>query len=187
MLVEKGNLVSVSGEGFAPFTDVNVYAFSTPKFLGIIKTDANGNFSGQLSLGTDFAEGLHTLQVNGYSKENLIRSASLGMVVVAAPKLTRLPLVISFKSNSAKLSSKAKKMLKNLILEPGTQLLVQGYASLGNPTSDLKLSRARAESARKFLAKSNSSLKLEIRGLSSRISPLCQEFKNRCVIINQKS
>ena len=42
--IEKGNTVTTFGTGFLPFTQVDVYVYSTPQWLGSVITDAQGNY-----------------------------------------------------------------------------------------------------------------------------------------------
>jgi LPXTG-motif cell wall-anchored protein len=83
--LEEGGLAKVAGEGFLPGTPVYVWLFSEPRFLGELTVQADGTFSGGMSLG-DVEAGEHTLQVNGTSFDGVPRTANLGVLVnPAAP------------------------------------------------------------------------------------------------------
>jgi hypothetical protein len=60
---------------------VKVYAFSNPLFLGLIYTDSNGSFTGQLQLPADLQPGLHNIQVIGYDANNQVKVLTVGVLV----------------------------------------------------------------------------------------------------------
>jgi hypothetical protein len=71
----------VSGFGFLPGSLVHVWIFSEPHYLGALLVASDGTYSGVFPL-NEIETGSHTLQANGYSFDNLPRSANLGIVVV---------------------------------------------------------------------------------------------------------
>jgi len=80
LTLEERGLANVAGEGFLPGTPVYVWLFSEPRFLGELTVNADGTFSGAVSLG-DIAPGEHTMQVNGTSFDGRDRTANLGVLV----------------------------------------------------------------------------------------------------------
>lgn len=82
--LEERGLANVSGNGFAPGTEVDVWIFSEPRYLGRLTVGPNGSFTGRLPLG-DVPFGEHTLQVNGTSADGVARSANLGVIVEQVP------------------------------------------------------------------------------------------------------
>ena len=83
----------VSGFGFLPGSLVHVWIFSEPRYLGALPVAADGTYDGTFPL--DAIEvGGHTLQANGYSFDNLPRSANLGIVVVDSNVPTRTPTAL---------------------------------------------------------------------------------------------
>lgn len=81
MQLRTGGAVEVSGYGFKPNSIVNVWIFSTPKYVGKLNVGADGKFTGSLNLPDGVTVGDHTLQVNGWTPEDTERSASLGVQV----------------------------------------------------------------------------------------------------------
>ncbi len=80
--------VDVSGIGFQPGTLVDVWLFSTPRFLGTVRVKTDGTFDGTLNLPPDVPVGSHTLQANGVTTDSQVRSLNLGVRVVASnPRL----------------------------------------------------------------------------------------------------
>jgi LPXTG-motif cell wall-anchored protein len=63
-----------------------VWIFSEPRYLGALLVAPDGTYEGTFPL-DDIEVGGHTLQANGFSFDNVPRSANLGIVVVdtAAP------------------------------------------------------------------------------------------------------
>jgi len=84
--LERFGTANVSGFGFLPGSVVHVWIFSDPRYLGAIDVAADGTYAATFPL-EGIEPGLHTLQANGFSFDNVPRSANLGIVVVdqAAP------------------------------------------------------------------------------------------------------
>ena len=80
--------VDVSGQGFQPGSLVDVWLFSTPRFLGTVRVAADGTFNGALPLPAGVPVGPHTLQANGVTPDAQVRSLNLGVRVTASnPRL----------------------------------------------------------------------------------------------------
>jgi len=79
--------VEVSGTGFLPGSLVDVWLFSKPTFLGTVKVGANGSFEGSLKVPASMPIGGHTLQANGLTPDNEVRSLNLGVQVAGLPRL----------------------------------------------------------------------------------------------------
>jgi hypothetical protein len=86
--LEESGRANVSGEGFLAGTQVFVWLFSEPTFLGELTVQADGTFAGAVSL-EGIAPGEHTLQVNGTSFDGRPRTANLGVLV--SPGAVTLP------------------------------------------------------------------------------------------------
>ena len=85
LTLTKGGVVVLSGSGFAPNTEVVIWLFSEPKRLGVITTDENGSFSGEVSVPSGIPVGEHTVQLNGETHDGKSRSVAVG-VEVQTPK-----------------------------------------------------------------------------------------------------
>lgn len=78
-----GGSVSVSGQGFLPGSEVDVWLFSDPVFLGTVTVGADGSFSGTLPLPAGVPVGNHTLQANGLTADRETMTAQMGLRVAA--------------------------------------------------------------------------------------------------------
>lgn len=79
--------VRVGGYGFGPGSQVNVFVNSTTRLIGFFKADGDGAFLGSVKVPTDLEGGNHTIQVSGFTADNVIRSVSVGITVAkTAPK-----------------------------------------------------------------------------------------------------
>jgi outer membrane protein OmpA-like peptidoglycan-associated protein len=152
LILQPDNTSAVSGTGFRPGTNVQVYIYSTPRLLGTVSTDANGNFAGTVPIPTDLELGRHTLQVNGFTADGQVRSLSMG-VVLQAPQVTARQKVakatVFFGPSSAQLTSKAKATLQSLARTVGSNArggLVVGYVQRDkNLANNAALSTKRAK------------------------------------------
>jgi outer membrane protein OmpA-like peptidoglycan-associated protein len=158
LILQQDRTAVVEGTGFKPNSDVELYAFSTPRFLGSVKTDAEGNFKGTVPLPTDIPEGRHTLQSNGFAADGAVRSLSLGVLlstdkVVGKSRVART--TVFFDALSARLSSTAKASLKALVKGRGasaTRSVVVGYVQpAGTSSNDKALSTQRAKAIAAYL------------------------------------
>lgn len=84
LVLEEDRSAHVEGTGFQPDSQVAVYIYSNPTFVGTVTTDANGSFSDTLQLPISLETGNHTLQANGFTKDGAVRSMSLGVVMKPA-------------------------------------------------------------------------------------------------------
>ena len=84
VVIEKGNTVTTSGTGFKPFSQVDVWVYSTPTWLGAVMTDQFGNFTTTLPMPNSLPEGDHTFQAKGQTPESTERVAAIPITLVPA-------------------------------------------------------------------------------------------------------
>jgi hypothetical protein len=111
VVIEKGNTVTTSGTGFKPYSQVDVYVYSTPTWLGAVLTDEFGNFTTTLPMPAALPEGDHTFQAQGQTPESKQRYASIPITLVPA-SVTNKPGSMRFEvyfSMNGVLISKAEK------------------------------------------------------------------------------
>ncbi len=120
VVIEKGNTVTTSGTGFKPFSQVDVYVYSTPTWLGAVITDALGNFTTTLPMPAALPEGDHTFQAEGLTPDDLERTAAVPITLVPAvakaiAKPGQLRFEVYFGMNSVRITkSEAAKIAKNV-------------------------------------------------------------------------
>ena len=157
LVLEQDRVAQVEGTGFLSNSEVRLYVFSTPRYIGSVTTDASGNFSGKVPIPMDIPVGGHTLQANGYAKDSKVRSLSLGVVIKPdrAPRVRVAQATVTFMPLSSQLTSQAKDQLRALVKgRKGTAVrsLAVGYVQ---PTSfianDQALSTARANQVKAYL------------------------------------
>lgn len=148
-----GTSLAVNGVSFAPGTQVIVYILAPPMTLGAITVNADGTFSGRVSLPITLTPGSYVVQVNGYSPSMSTRSASLGIGLLANPKtvVKRIKRTVYFQRMSSKLTARSKKVIARAVAQvprSATNITVQSVAYVqpddyrGN---DFKLSAQRAK------------------------------------------
>jgi phosphodiesterase/alkaline phosphatase D-like protein/outer membrane protein OmpA-like peptidoglycan-associated protein len=159
VVVEAGQYAVSKGTGFLPNSEVRVYLFSDPKLLGIVMTDANGNFTSSLPLPDGLEIGEHTLQVDGYTPDGLIRSANL-LVLMRAPVGKVVTAKYYFAPNISAVSAANAKAIKKLAasIDPGYFNLKIGVVGFVFPydtkAANLRVSTNRAKNVASLLKKS---------------------------------
>ena len=157
LVLEQDRIAQVEGTGFLPNSEVRLYVFSTPRYIGSVTTDASGNFSGEVPIPMDLAVGRHTLQANGYTKDSKVRSLSLGVVVKPdrALKVRVAKATVTFLPLSTQLTSQTKDQLRSLLKGrkgAAVRSLVVGYVQPTSvTTNDEALSTARAKAVKSYL------------------------------------
>ena len=147
IIVEPGLAAAFTGTGFMPNSEVYVYAFSESKFMGVIRTDVNGNFTSSLAV-PELATGGHTIQLNGLSPKGEVRSASVGVVV--QPKKNLASGKVYFAYASSKLDAKAMSAIaaiskKAMAAKGNITIKIVGWAQpTDNSRNHVALSNARA-------------------------------------------
>lgn len=114
--MEQAAAVRVGGYGFGPGSQVNVFVSSTTRLIGFFKADGDGAFLGAVKVPTDLPGGNHTVQVSGFTADNVIRSVSVGITVAkATPKACKVvkrkgkkPVVTCPKKTTKKVVKKKK-------------------------------------------------------------------------------
>lgn len=149
--------VRVSGFGFRPGSDVRVFLLSN-WYLGAVPVRDDGQFSAALPIPSGINKGDYTLQANGFTSTNLVRSISAGVKVVQAESAERVTSKTSnvfFPPLSARLTKAAKAKLRALARQRADQTVrisIDGFVQQSSSTvNDESLSAARARSVANFL------------------------------------
>ncbi len=118
VVIEKGNTVTTSGTGFKPFSQVDVFVYSTPTWLGAVITDSLGNFTTTLPMPASLPEGEHTFQAEGLTPDNTERTAAVPITLIPAVATVtpgELRFEVYFGMNSVKITkAEAAKITRNV-------------------------------------------------------------------------
>lgn len=131
LLLTVGKFVAVNGSGFRPNSEIRVYLFSDPVFLGTLTTDENGAFEGSLPVPNEIAPGIHTIQANGFATNGQVRSINLGVnvqsaqVVFSSPVYNG-PIVLSMTPGRAPTTGGSEIYLNGIRLDRTTGVFVNG-------------------------------------------------------------
>ncbi len=108
-----GTSLAVSGVSFEPGTEVKVYVLAPPMTLGTLTVNIDGTFSGRVSLPLTLTPGSYTVQVNGYSRNMSLRSASLGIGLQSSAQtvVKRIKRTVYFDRMSSRLTARSKKVI----------------------------------------------------------------------------
>ena len=158
MAVTAGSTLDVSGFGFDEMSQVRIYLMSRSTHLGSLMTDKFGDFTGTVAVPADATIGPDTLQINGFTPDRSVRSASLGIRVVKAEmsKQVSIGSRIYFGYKSFALTAKAKRSLMAMIAQvptgQGVSARVTGALRASGATAlDRSLAIKRAAVVRRFL------------------------------------
>jgi hypothetical protein len=163
VVIEKGNTVTTSGTGFKALSQVDVFVFSDPTWLGAVITDEFGNFTTTLPMPNSLPEGDHTFQAKGVTPEDKVRTAEIPITLVPAvvknkPGSMRFEVYFSMNGVAISKSEKAKtdrmvKIAKSRIAS-GAKVTVEvsGWVQPNpNPGNIKYLSTNRAKNVRDLL------------------------------------
>ena len=165
VVIEKGNTVTTSGTGFKPFSQVDVFVYSTPMWLGAVITDAFGNFTTTLPMPAVLPEGDHTFQAEGLTPDNLERTAAVPITLVpavASVKPGQLRFEVYFGMNSvfitkkeaSKIASRIKTALGRAAKDAKFSVSVVGWVQPNPKPGNIKyLSTYRATNVAQMMKK----------------------------------
>jgi hypothetical protein len=91
---------------------------------------------------------------------------------------------VSFKTNSNLLSPKSISILKKWKLQNAKSVFIYGYASKdGSKALNDRLTAKRASEVGAWLKKNWPNLKIQTKGLGTKVNVLCKKFDNKCAMI----
>ena len=170
VILEPGSTAVTSGSGFRANAPVNVYLLTTPVILlGVLTTDNQGMFSGQLPVPTGIQTGEHLLQISGYAPSGLIRTASL-RAVFQAMKSETLTARVFFSPDSAKLSPATIAAITALVKKMRNPYVAANVRSIGlvfpvdTAKANKRISSARAQNVADLMRRLGVSANFVIRG-----------------------
>jgi hypothetical protein len=80
-VVAAGAAVTVSGDGFAPYSTVQLVAYSTPVSLGTVTADDQGRFSAAVTVPAGLVNGVHHLVATGIDPSGATRNLVVEVTV----------------------------------------------------------------------------------------------------------
>lgn len=165
----KGDDVKFNGGGFAPNSEVKVYVFSTPTYLGTVSTNSAGDFTGQLKLPDSISAGQHTLQFGGYLPDGKVVTTSF--VLLVSSKLISKKFTTFFAGGSVGLSVAAKAALKKALSSVSSKkalsILVVGFAQkTAYSGQDLYVAETRANNVAKYLKSIGKKIAISTKAIS---------------------
>lgn len=163
VVIEKGNTVTTSGTGFKPFSQVDVWVYSTPTWLGAVMTDQFGNFTTTLPMPPSLPEGDHTFQAQGQTPDSKERTAAIPITLVPAT-VTDKPGSLKFevyfgmnspvvtKAESARIAKLVKFAMAKMATGAKVTIDIAGWVQPNPNPGDIKyLSTNRAKNVKKAL------------------------------------
>ena len=80
---EEGDSLELLATGFAGDTDLEVWVFSTPRDLGLIRTSTRGEAESRLTVPTDIEHGNHKVVISGTSRSGAKVVVAVGIIIGA--------------------------------------------------------------------------------------------------------
>jgi uncharacterized repeat protein (TIGR02543 family) len=118
VVIERGNTVTTSGTGFKPFSQVDIWVYSTPTWLGAVITDQFGNFTTTVPMPVALPEGDHTFQAKGVTPDSTPRMADVPITLVTPVVIGKpgsLKFEVYFGMNSPVVTKAEKARIAKLI------------------------------------------------------------------------
>ncbi|MGA0323007.1 MAG: hypothetical protein ACO3M1_09500, partial [Ilumatobacteraceae bacterium] len=112
VVAEQGAPIFVSGDGYLPNTEVEIWVFSEPVLIGETTADDSGRFAGQFVLPVDIELGEHTIKTFGKrpgdeSSDQPIAEAPLVVVDSSESIETPLPATLTYADGAVKVDYNA--------------------------------------------------------------------------------
>jgi hypothetical protein len=171
--------IKSAGTGFMPFSLAKIFIFSEPTFVGEVEVKEDGTFETLNDLPEGIELGEHTLQVVGVSPQNTLRSTSLKILVIDAPD----QVTIGFNRLQRTVADSYTIPLTSIFDKPVKKIVLEAYSKPTESKSDRKFAARRAVAATEAIRAIDKSIPIRVKNKGGKISPLCQEFKNRCVVV----
>jgi titin len=87
-----GQEIVLVGRGFAPYSTVTLVIYSTPRVLGTVVADGDGNFEDPVRVPADLAAGVHTILATGVDPDGNVLSRALTFTLTGSqPSPTPTP------------------------------------------------------------------------------------------------
>ncbi|MEU4240738.1 hypothetical protein [Actinoplanes sp. NPDC026619] len=87
-----GSSLTMSGSGYAPFSEVTLAVYSTPRVLGKVTADSEGAFETSIAVPDDLTLGTHSFVAAGVDENGEFRALRLDLTVAASSDDGLLPV-----------------------------------------------------------------------------------------------
>jgi outer membrane protein OmpA-like peptidoglycan-associated protein len=94
LLLNQSGQAALGGTGFQPQSQVGVYMYSTPYFLGTTTVSSDGKFAADFPLPPGIDAGKHTVQATGYSIDGAVRVLNVAVTVLPTKALKESTVVL---------------------------------------------------------------------------------------------
>jgi hypothetical protein len=150
-----GDSIAIQGSGYAPGSTVYTWLLSPATFLAKSTTDANGSYSTSVAIPSGTSAGTRVLQVNGFTTSGQVRSASMGLQVVASAT-SPATASVRFAPGKKRLDGSARDSLRDLVASLPTGVRAGTTITASIPSSEKRgparsLARKRAKKVADFL------------------------------------
>lgn len=148
-------VAQAAGSGFKASSNVKFYLLPST-YLGQLPTDASGSFLEDIPVPPGIPPAAYTLQMNGFSPTDSVRSLSIAVIVKPTVRATRQArAVVTFDPMDPSLDAAARKALRKLVRKTGKAGIRNVVLGFVQPTSvssnDASLSTQRATNVAAFL------------------------------------
>ena len=156
LILSKGDAVKFGVQGFMPNTEVSVYIFSIPTFLGKALTDSKGNYTTSFPSPDGLSLGMHTIQLIGYISDGTLTTISLPVLVRNATKAKVIK--VYFPLGEARISTAEAKALDRQLTTMKklkiTEISIKGFVQKTlKQVNDLQLPKLRAQKVAEHMKK----------------------------------
>jgi outer membrane protein OmpA-like peptidoglycan-associated protein len=154
IVLVQGGMAKVSGSGFIPGTNVDVYVFSANVFLGAVLVKSNGTYSATLPIPATLSAGNHTVLSQGYVKSGKRASVSAGVVVLAKNRaqLTLFPFAVGSNALTRTMENQINNFAQTLKKDGASSVVVTGYTDIhGGAAYNLALGERRSTTVLAYL------------------------------------
>lgn len=159
LVLEQDGLAELSGHGFQAESEVKLFLHSPALLLGSVMVNAEGAFTGSVTIPASVAVGAYRLQAVGYTPSGEVRVVNINVKVQAPPALdvkVKAKRVVRFAANSWALNVGAKATLRalarTLSRSSANIIVIKGsYQFDGSTANGKRLATNRAKAVAAYL------------------------------------
>jgi outer membrane protein OmpA-like peptidoglycan-associated protein len=174
LVLTKGDAVNFSTGGLKANSEVSIYIFSDPRFLGKAITDKEGKVTGSFPAPDGLPIGNHTIQLGGYLPDGTVASISLPLIVKSVKK--SMSFKVYFPMGSAILTKSQINMIEKFVApirnSKNLKIVIQGFVQkTAQQKNDALLAKSRALTVAGYLKKSGTMGRYLVRAKGYAVEP----------------